>query len=191
VRKTAETLQTDRSTPAEEREIFYSQAAAEEREEKEREEKEREEKDKEEKDRQEKKQEERPVSSVSNVSSSENKHVSLGYAESAHALYQKLCPGLVPCPVISDQLRSQLLSLKGSGITLDNLEEVFRLAQDTPFLRGESPRGWKASLEWLTVADNLRRVQSGVYAPRKEKVPLGCSGLGAAEMEALQKLLGA
>lgn len=114
-----------------------------------------------------------------------------GFAESVFSLYQKHCKSLMPCLYLSEEIRHKIMGLKGYGVTLEQIESVFRLAEDTPFLRGEGEKGWRASLDWLCSGDNLRRVQSGAYAPRKSKetTVFGCTGLGQAEIEAIQKLL--
>ena len=49
------------------------------------------------------------------------------------------------------------------------LEDVFKKMEDSKFLRGDNPRGWKATFDWLfTNAKNWVKVAEGNYANREE-----------------------
>lgn len=108
-------------------------------------------------------------------------------------LYQNCCPGLLPCIHMDTDTKKRLEQLPNKGWNRDQLEQAFRKAQQLPYLRGENDTGWRAGLSWLSREENLRKVLEGQYAPWEKKKPAatqyGSGKLGAAEMEAIQRLL--
>ena len=108
-------------------------------------------------------------------------------------LYHHCCPGLQPCSYLDKDTKKRLEQLRHKGWGRDSLEQVFRKAQQLPYLRGENDTGWRADLSWLSREENLRKVLGGKYAPWEKKKPAaatyGSGKLGAAEIEAIQRLL--
>ena len=50
------------------------------------------------------------------------------------------------------------------------LETVFRKMEESKFLRGDNPRGWKATFDWLFTNDkNWLKVAEGNYDNRSER----------------------
>jgi len=105
--------------------------------------------------------------------------------------YRNHCGKLMVCRYLDENIRANIGSLEKKGWTAERLETAFRRAGECAFLQGENERGWKADLEWLCREDNLQKVCAGKYERyQKEEVPCGATGgLGAAEREAIAKLL--
>ncbi len=53
---------------------------------------------------------------------------------------------------------------------IENFEKAVIQAQNTPFLCGENPRGWRADFDWMTANDtNILRIIEGKYNNGKAK----------------------
>ncbi len=108
-------------------------------------------------------------------------------------LYHKYCEGMPECGYLDGGLRQKINSLKALGWSREALEEVFRVAGASPFLKGENKDGWYASLDWLCDDETLRKISGGKYQQfrkkEQQKTIHGCTELGEAELEAIQKLL--
>ena len=102
--------------------------------------------------------------------------------------YIKYCQGMVQYLYLDEKLREKIRTLEEIGWNLPTLEHAFQIAGNSQFLLGENEDHWVCSLDWLCEDDNLRKVCAGKYQSYKKKVPMGCSGLGEAELEAIQKL---
>ena len=103
-------------------------------------------------------------------------------------LYQRYCASLVPCTYLCDATCSKLALLQQQWKIRD-LEEAFRIAGQTPFLAGENKEGWRADLDWLCTADNLKKVKAGKYQTYGKAAQYGCGNFGQEELEAIQKML--
>lgn len=77
-------------------------------------------------------------------------------------LYQKLCQSLTPCTVISETAKANLTeSCRVFGF--GEFAMLFSRAGLNEFLQGFNEKGWKASFEWLTKLENMRKVLDGAY----------------------------
>lgn len=85
------------------------------------------------------------------------------------ALYNDICHDLPPCQRLSATRRKAIEELLHDGYTLDNLQTLFTMTAETPFLRGENERGWKADLDWLLKPENVEKVLDGKYTKWGEK----------------------
>lgn len=83
-------------------------------------------------------------------------------------LYTVCCPSFPPCRSLSPQRIRDIQTCFDHGLTLQDFEEGFRMAQQSPFLRGENPRGWTAGFGWMVREENLTRILEGAYKPRPE-----------------------
>ena len=110
------------------------------------------------------------------------------FERSVFDLYLQHCQGMAECTYLDEKLREKIRKLEEIGWNLPTLEHVFQIAGNSQFLLGENEEHWICSLDWLCEDDNLRKVCAGKYQSYKKKVPMGCSGLGEAELEAIQKL---
>ncbi len=89
-------------------------------------------------------------------------------------LYNSLCTSLTKVQgATADRKHNVALLLK--KYTPQQIEEVFRKAQECPFLCGKGERGWKASFDWLIREDNFLRVYEGAYNANKSLGEEDCS----------------
>ena len=105
-------------------------------------------------------------------------------------LYRELCPSLFPCyPGLSRETLEhirQLVESKG----METVQQLFRAAENSAFIRGEVKADFRGSLPWLVRPDVAGRVLGGGFEPWKKEVPKGATGqLGAAELAAIQRAL--
>lgn len=77
-------------------------------------------------------------------------------------LYNELCPSLPrlvkPTPARGNAV---LYATKHKGLSM--IYDAFAKAENTPFLKGENQRGWKADFDWLLHGDNMEHVLEGRY----------------------------
>lgn len=105
-------------------------------------------------------------------------------------LYVTHCQGMAECRYLDEGIRGKIAALKQRGWTEAAITEAFRIAGESPFLKGENKERWIASLEWLCEDENLRKVCGGKYQAYRKAAPQGATGsLGQAELEAIQKML--
>ena len=112
-------------------------------------------------------------------------------AEEVVRMYEKFCPGLVRCEILSAGTKKAIADRFREHGDLAVFERLFRLAGQSDFLLGKVT-GWRASLDWLMEERNFAKVLNGVYDNRSDPraIPKGASGeLGAAELEAIQRVL--
>ena len=87
-------------------------------------------------------------------------------------LYNSICVSLPKCRGISDGREKTIRARwKESGETLSIFQELFAIAENTPFLRGKNDRQWKADIDFLMTAGKFNRVLEGKYGDQicKEK----------------------
>ena len=112
-------------------------------------------------------------------------------AEEVVRMYERFCPGLVRCEILSAGTKKAIADRFREHGDLAVFERLFRLAGNSDFLNGRKG-SWRASLDWLMEERNFAKVLNGVYdnRPDPRAIPKGASGeLGAAELEAIQRVL--
>lgn len=85
-------------------------------------------------------------------------------------LWNTLCPSFPKMMVLSEarknKIRNRVEEMGGIEQALPILEGIFKTMQETPFLKGDNKRGWKASFDWIFENDkNWVKVFEGNYAP--------------------------
>lgn len=98
--------------------------------------------------------------------------------ESLPALYRRLCPSLPQWDTITPARRVKLRLRLAEHPDPAWWEAVFRRVAATPFLRGENPRSWRATLDWLIANDHhALQVHEGKYgAAEKRPAPFRAPG---------------
>lgn len=81
----------------------------------------------------------------------------------AMELYNRLCPALPPCIRLTDKRQRSVRALLKKGITPEQLENAFRIAQSSDFCRGKNDRGWRVDFDWLLDENNIVKVLEGKY----------------------------
>lgn len=93
------------------------------------------------------------------------------------SLYNSICVSLAPVKkVTSSRVDAVNEILQKSSI--EELEELFRKAEDTPLLKGENKMRWKANFDWLIVEQNAAKVLEGRYTD-SDTVTVDSSGTAA------------
>ena len=83
-------------------------------------------------------------------------------------LYNSLCTSLTKVQgATAERKHNVALLLKKYNYL--QIEEVFKKAQECPFLCGKGERGGKASFDWLIREDNFLRVYEGAYGTQKKQ----------------------
>jgi hypothetical protein len=78
--------------------------------------------------------------------------------------WNRLCGGLPKVTKLTPKRRRHLAARIRDGLSLADFEQTVRICSQTPFLRGESERGWKADFDWLIENDtNAVKVREGKY----------------------------
>jgi predicted phage replisome organizer len=109
-------------------------------------------------------------------------------------LYHSICISFPKIRSLSDA-RKKAIKARLNAYSLEDLEQVFRNAEASSFLKGSNDRNWSANFDWLIADKNIAKVLEGNYADkkkygRKEPVPGWCQhSLGEAELEAIQSVL--
>ena len=101
------------------------------------------------------------------VSADKEKQIGQQYADDSVCrmimdFYNKTCYSLTPVTVLTEQRRKDISCLMRNHSHAE-IQEVFRKAQQSDFLCGKGPRGWKASFDWLIKEDNFLKVSEGAY----------------------------
>ena len=85
-------------------------------------------------------------------------------------MYNKTCVSLSRVTVLSDR-RKRAIKARLNTYTVDQFAEVFKKAESSSFLKGESSK-WRATFDWLIEDGNFAKVLDGNYedkAPVKKK----------------------
>lgn len=81
-------------------------------------------------------------------------------ASEALSLYNSLCGNLVRCTELTKK-RQKIVA--NCTYSVDRLKEIFKRANESSFLQGNNPRGFRASFDWLMNKDNAVKVLEGMY----------------------------
>ena len=109
-------------------------------------------------------------------------------------IFHSICKSYPKIRSLSDA-RKKAINARLKSYSLEEFKTVFENAEESSFLKGSNDRNWSANFDWLIADKNMAKVLEGNYADkpkrygRKEPVPYGCSELGNAELEAIQKIL--
>lgn len=90
-------------------------------------------------------------------------------------LYHKLCPSLAKVVKLSEK-RKTAIKARLDDYSIEQIKKAFEMAEQTPGLKGDNDRGWKADFDWLMRPDSIARILEGKYANwAKTKKPNGQS----------------
>ena len=78
-------------------------------------------------------------------------------------LYNRLCPSLPKCTVLSDARKKAIKARFASGRTMIDFETLFRKAEQSNFLKGANAKNWTATFDWLIKDANFAKVLDGNY----------------------------
>ena len=98
-------------------------------------------------------------------------------------LYSQLCPSLPKLVLLSEEQKSKTNHLVNT-YGIEKLEELFKKAENTDYLKGKNDSGWKASFDWLINEQNMMKVLNGFY-DKWEKEP---AKKGRYDFDALERM---
>ena len=83
--------------------------------------------------------------------------------------YHSLCPSYPKVKVLSDA-RKKAIKARLNYYNMEELEEAFRKAEASDFLKGKNDRNWQANFDWIMKDRNLAKILDGNYDNRQSAV---------------------
>ena len=80
--------------------------------------------------------------------------------------YHSLCPSYPKVKVLSDA-RKKAIKARLNYCSMEDLEEAFRKAEASDFLKGKNDRNWQANFDWIIKDSNLAKILDGNYDNKK------------------------
>lgn len=85
-------------------------------------------------------------------------------------LYHKICISYPKIKTIDGNRKKAVAARWRTYKSLDKFEEMFTLAENSSFLKGENERNWSADFDWMMKPTNFAKILEGKYVNR---VPSG------------------
>ena len=82
-------------------------------------------------------------------------------------LYNSICISFPSVRTLSDT-RKKTIKARLKTFTLDDFKELFEKAESSSFLKGDNPRKWKATFDWLIKDANIAKVLDGNYNDQQD-----------------------
>ena len=82
-------------------------------------------------------------------------------------LYNSICISFPSVRTLSET-RKKTIKARLKTFTLDDFKELFEKAESSSFLKGDNPRKWKATFDWLIKDANMAKVLDGNYDNQKD-----------------------
>ncbi len=93
----------------------------------------------------------------------DKKEKSIDYVAIANA-YKEICISFPVIRHLSEARKKAIKARINSGYTQDDFITLFRMAQESDFLKGKNDRKWSADFDWLIKDSNMAKVLDGKYA---------------------------
>ena len=119
-----------------------------------------------EKNKQKKKKKSNNSSELSSSSSSQLEQVINSYHE--------ICTSLTKVRSVTDDRKRAIKTLL-TKMSINEIKEAFTKAENTPFLKGENDRGWKANIDFMLKHVHLVKILEGFYDSNKKDTSYGPS----------------
>ena len=84
-------------------------------------------------------------------------------------LYNQYCTSFPKLKSLSEARKKAIKARLNSGYDLDNFEKLFKLAEESSFLKGKNDRNWRATFDWLIKDSNMAKVLDGNYSDKPGK----------------------
>lgn len=95
------------------------------------------------------------------------KEKSIDYVAIANA-YKEICTSFPVIRHLSEARKKAIKARINSGYTQDDFITLFRMAQESDFLKGKNDRKWSADFDWLIKDSNMAKVLDGKYANKNK-----------------------
>ena len=83
-------------------------------------------------------------------------------------MFNELCPSYQTLRKMSEG-RKRSVKARLKDYNLDGFNELFKLAEESDFLKGNNPRKWKATFDWFMNDNNMTKVLEGNYNNKKDQ----------------------
>ena len=84
-------------------------------------------------------------------------------------LYNQYCVSFPRLKSLSEARKKAIKARMNSGYTLEDFERLFKLAEESKFLKGKNDRDWRATFDWLIKDSNMAKVLDGNYSNKPGK----------------------
>lgn len=84
-------------------------------------------------------------------------------------LYNQYCTSFPKLKSLSETRKKAIKARLNSGYNLEDFEKLFKLAEESSFLKGKNDRNWRATFDWLIKDSNMAKVLDGNYSNKPGK----------------------
>lgn len=84
-------------------------------------------------------------------------------------LYNQYCVSFPRLKSLPEARKKAIKARMNSGYTLEDFERLFKLAEESNFLKGKNDRDWRATFDWLIKDSNMAKVLDGNYSDKPKK----------------------
>lgn len=84
-------------------------------------------------------------------------------------LYNQYCTSFPKLKSLSDARKKAIKARLNSGYSLCDFKNLFKLAEESDFLKGKNDRNWRATFDWLIKDSNMAKVLDGNYSNSSKK----------------------
>ena len=84
-------------------------------------------------------------------------------------MYNNTCVSFPRLTKLSDD-RKKAIKARLRTYTVDDLQRVFSMAEQSDFLKGANDRNWSANFDWMMKDSNMAKILDGNYTNKKSQV---------------------
>ena len=115
------------------------------------------------------------------IEKEKEKRKSIDYLAIVNA-YKEICVSFPTIRNLSEARKKAIKARINAGYTQDDFITLFKMAQESDFLKGKNDRKWSADFDWLIKDANMAKVLDGKYAnksgsPQKYNYDYGQEGV--------------
>lgn len=83
-------------------------------------------------------------------------------------MYNDICVSFPRLTKLSDA-RRKAIRARFRQYSVEDFRKLFQMAEESSFLKGQNPRNWSASFDWLIKDANMAKVLDGNYVDSARK----------------------
>lgn len=85
--------------------------------------------------------------------------------------YNDTCVSFPKLRTLSENRKKAIKARLHSGFTYEDLEQAFKITENSSFLKGKNDRNWSATFDWIIKDSNLTKILEGNYTDKPGKNP--------------------
>ena len=85
--------------------------------------------------------------------------------------YNDTCVSFPKLRTLSENRKKAIKARLHSGFTYEDLEQAFKITENSSFLKGKNDRNWSATFDWIMKDSNLTKILEGNYTDKPGKNP--------------------